>query len=107
MIPAIDWLESFVLQLISLAGLHSNATVTKELAEHFQRDGMLAYVNLIQKREKELHVDVLTHQKWSGAAYMDGILGAIQSGSSGSQSMGDGNTESGELGLPLHMNSQG
>lgn len=57
---------------------------------------MLAYVNLIQRREKELGVDVLTHQKWSGAAYVDGILGAIQSGSSGSKSMGEGNTESGE-----------
>lgn len=56
---------------------------------------MLAYVRLVQSREKELGVDVLTHQKWSGAAYMDGILGAIQSGSSGSKSMGEGNTEKG------------
>lgn len=56
---------------------------------------MLAYVNLIQRREKELGVDVLTHQKWSGAAYVDGILGAIQSGNSGSKSMGEGNTEKG------------
>ena len=59
---------------------------------------MLAYVNLVQKREKELGVDVLTHQKWSGAAYMDGVLGAVQSGSSGSKSMGEGNTESGMTG---------
>ncbi len=50
-------------------------------------------VQLVQRREKELGCDVLTHQKWSGAAYMDGIVGAIQSGSSGSRSMGDGNTE--------------
>ncbi|KAL8960793.1 MAG: hypothetical protein Q9193_002563 [Seirophora villosa] len=85
--------QGFVLQLISLAGLHSNATVTAELSQAFKADGMLAYVNLIQRREKELKVDVLTHQKWSGAAYMDGILGAIQSGSSGSKSMGEGNTE--------------
>lgn len=85
--------HGFVLQLISLAGLHSNATVTAELSRGFKADGMLAYVDLIQRREKELKVDVLTHQKWSGAAYMDGILGAIQSGSSGSKSMGEGNTE--------------
>jgi hypothetical protein len=58
---------------------------------------MLAYVNLVQRREKELGVDVLTHQKWSGAAYIDGILGAVQSGSSGSKSMGEGNTEIGKL----------
>ena len=88
---------SFILQLISLAGLHSTATITAELSRAFQKDGMLAYVQLIQRREKELGVDVLTHQKWSGAGYMDGILGAIQSGSSGSKSMGEGNTESGEL----------
>ncbi|KAL8687842.1 MAG: hypothetical protein Q9218_006096 [Villophora microphyllina] len=87
--------HGFVLQLISLAGLHSNATVTAELARDFKTDGMLAYVKLIQRREKELGVDVLTHQKWSGAAYTDGMLGAIQSGSSGSKSMGEGNTEAG------------
>ena len=57
---------------------------------------MLAYVDLIQRKEKALGVDVLTHQKWSGAQYIDGILGAIQSGSSGSKSMGHGNTEEGE-----------
>ena len=85
--------EGFVLQLISLAGLHSNATITTELARAFRTDGMLAYVNLVQRREKDLGCDVLTHQKWSGASYIDGILGAIQSGSSGSKSMGDGNTE--------------
>ena len=87
--------HGFVLQLISLAGLHSTATVTAELSRDFKTEGMLAYVKLIQRREKELGVDVLTHQKWSGAQYVDGILGAIQSGSSGSRSMGEGNTESG------------
>lgn len=85
--------HGFVLQLISLAGLHSTATITNELARAYKKDGMLAYVDLVQKREKEGGCDVLTHQKWSGAQYMDGILGAIQSGSSGSRSMGEGNTE--------------
>ncbi|KAI0509619.1 isocitrate lyase [Xylaria bambusicola] len=85
--------EGFVLQLISLAGLHSTATITNELAREFKKDGMLAYVNIVQRREKELGCDVLTHQKWSGASYIDGILGAIQSGSSSSKSMGEGNTE--------------
>ncbi|KAL1901782.1 mitochondrial 2-methylisocitrate lyase [Ceratocystis pirilliformis] len=85
--------EGFVLQLISLAGLHSNATMTTELSRQFKGDGMLAYVNLVQKPEKEMGCDVLKHQNWSGAPYMDGIMGAIQSGSSSSKSMGDGNTE--------------
>ncbi|KAH0029663.1 isocitrate lyase 2, partial [Aureobasidium melanogenum] len=85
--------EGFVLQLISLAGLHSTATISNELAKGFKTDGMLAYVNLVQRRERELGCDVLTHQKWSGASYLDGILGSIQSGSSSSKSMGEGNTE--------------
>jgi len=87
---------SFVLQLVSLAGLHSTATISSELSRRFKNDGMLAYVELVQKREKELAVDVLTHQKWSGAPYIDGIVGCIQSGSSGSKSMGEGNTETGQ-----------
>ena len=94
--------HSFVLQLISLAGLHSTAAVTAELSREFKNSGMLAYVNLIQRREKELGVDVLTHQKWSGSAYVDGILGAIQSGSSGSKSMGEGNTETGTSSIVEH-----
>lgn len=89
--------HGFVLQLISLAGLHSTATITNELSKAFKDDGMLAYVNLVQKREKETGCDVLTHQKWSGASYIDGILGHIQSGSSGSKSMGEGNTETCKL----------
>ncbi|PHH59635.1 hypothetical protein CDD81_2793 [Ophiocordyceps australis] len=85
--------EGFVLQLVSLAGVHATAAAAAELAPAFKRDGMRAYVDLVQRREKELACDVLTHQRWSGAAYMDGILGAIQSGSSSSKSMGKGNTE--------------
>ncbi|KAF2839797.1 isocitrate lyase-like protein 2 [Patellaria atrata CBS 101060] len=85
--------HGFVLQLISLAGLHSTATISNELSRAFKDHGMLAYVNLVQKREKETGCDVLTHQKWSGASYIDGILGHIQSGSSSSKSMGEGNTE--------------
>jgi isocitrate lyase len=64
----------FVLQLISLAGLHSTAAITCELSKGFKENGMLAYVNLIQRREKVVGTDVLTHQKWSGANYIDGIL---------------------------------
>ncbi|KAK4133553.1 isocitrate lyase and phosphorylmutase [Trichocladium antarcticum] len=85
--------EGFVLQLVSLAGLHSNATISSELARRFKAEGMAAYVEVVQRREKELGVDVLTHQKWSGASYVDAVLGHIQSGSSGSKSMGEGNTE--------------
>lgn len=86
--------EGFVLQLVSLAGLHSAGIVAHELATQYKTDGMLAYVNLIQKKEKALNCDVLTHQKWSGADYVDDILSLVMAGSSGSKSMGGGSTES-------------
>ena len=87
--------HGFVLQLISLAGLHTSAVATAALSRAFRKNGMLAYVKLVQRPEKEMNVDVLTHQQWSGAAYVDGMLSAIQSGNSGSKSMGEGNTELG------------
>jgi len=83
----------FVLQLISLAGLHSTGMITIQLSRDFKKDGMLAYVNLIQRKEKELGCDVLTHQKWSGAAYTDRMLQIVSSGSSATSAMGGDSTE--------------
>ncbi|EPT03444.1 hypothetical protein FOMPIDRAFT_1022413 [Fomitopsis schrenkii] len=85
--------EGFVLQLISLAGLHLNAAATAELAQRYQSDGMLAYVELVQRKEKELGCDVLTHQKWSGANYIDRILTTLSAGSSSTSSTGKDSTE--------------
>lgn len=85
--------EGFVLQLVSLAGLHSTATISNELSKRFKTEGMKAYVEIVQGREKQMGVDVLTHQKWSGANLMDGLVGAVLSGSSGSKTMGEGGTE--------------
>jgi len=85
--------EGFVLQLISLAGLHSNAVTTAELSQRFKEEGMLAYVNLIQKKEKEVGCDVLTHQKWSGANYIDRILSTVSAGSSSTSAIGKDSTE--------------
>ena len=83
----------FVFQLISLAGLHSIGATTCELSRRFQKDGMLAYVELIQRKEKELGADILTHQKWSGANYIDRVLQTVSSGTSGTSSMGADSTE--------------
>lgn len=83
----------FVLQLISLAGLHTTAAATKELASSFEKDGMLAYVRNVQQRERELGTDVLTHQAWSGAGYVDRCLSTISSGSSATQATGAESTE--------------
>jgi isocitrate lyase len=85
--------EGFVLQLVSLAGLHSNAVTTFELSSRFREDGMLAYVELIQRKEKELECDILTHQKWSCANYIDRILQTVSSGSSSTSAIGKDSTE--------------
>ncbi|WAR59703.1 hypothetical protein PtB15_11B343 [Puccinia triticina] len=76
------------LQLISLAGLHSTATMTAQLAKRVKEDGMLGYVESIQAVEKDIGCDVLKHQKWSGSEinseseYIDRILSAVSAGSS-------------------------
>lgn len=36
-----------------------------------RRHGVIKYVELVQRPEREEHVDILTHQKWSGANLMD------------------------------------
>lgn len=60
----------FVWQFITLAGLHSNAYISDSFAKHFAKEGMKAYVEQIQRKEREISCDVLTHQKWSGAEYV-------------------------------------
>ncbi|TFY71178.1 hypothetical protein EVG20_g1839 [Dentipellis fragilis] len=74
-------------------GLHSDAVGFAELAQKFKTDGMLAYVETVQRKEKEIGCDVLTHQKWSGADYIDRILSTLASGSSSTSSRGKDSTE--------------
>lgn len=54
---------------------------------------MKAYVELIQQKEKAIKCDVLTHQKWSGASYIDRILNAVSAGSSATAASGADSTE--------------
>lgn len=74
---------------------------------------MKAYVELIQRREREIGCDVLTHQKvfpfpskpsvlakltcmanqWSGADYMDNLMKTVTGGVSSTAAMGKGVTE--------------
>lgn len=46
-----------------LGGLHSNAYISDLFAQNFAKTGMKAYVEIVQRRERELGTDVLTHQK--------------------------------------------
>ena len=59
----------FIFQFITLAGLHSNAYINELFAQAFATEGMKAYVELIQRRERDIGCDVLTHQKVSRAMF--------------------------------------
>ncbi|KAK1234927.1 mitochondrial 2-methylisocitrate lyase [Marasmius sp. AFHP31] len=84
--------EGFVLQLISLTGLYGNATATVKLAARYNEDGMLAYVQLVHRKEREIGCDVLTYQK-CGANYVDKIVRSVSSGSSSTSAVGKDSTD--------------
>ncbi|QLL31754.1 hypothetical protein HG536_0B06200 [Torulaspora globosa] len=86
----------FVLQLVSLAGVHVDGLSFWQLAKKFQETGMRAYVDQVQKIEKVENCDLLTHQKWSGVEYVDSLTKVVQNGSSAhtSSTGGDSFTES-------------
>jgi len=83
----------FVWQFITLGGLHSNAYISDLFAQNFAKTGMKAYVEIVQRRERELGTDVLTHQKWSGADYADNLIKTVTGGVSSTSAMGAGVTE--------------
>lgn len=83
----------YIWQFITLAGLHTTALAINSFAKDFARDGMKAYAQNVQQREMDCGVDVLKHQKWSGAEYIDGILKLAQGGVSATAAMGEGVTE--------------
>ena len=49
--------------LLKLGGLHSNAYINDLFASAFAEEGMKAYVEIVQGKEREIGCDVLTHQK--------------------------------------------
>lgn len=80
-------------QFITLAGLHSTALISDTFAKAFAKRGMRAYGELIQEPEMQNKVDVVTHQKWSGANYVDNLLKMVTGGVSSTSAMGKGVTE--------------
>ncbi|CAI1953842.1 hypothetical protein SEUBUCD646_0E01530 [Saccharomyces eubayanus] len=83
----------YIWQFITLAGLHTNALAIHNFARDFAKDGMKAYAQNVQQKEMDDGVDVLMHQKWSGAEYIDGLLKLAQGGVSATAAMGTGVTE--------------
>jgi len=80
-------------QFITLAGFHSNGLIVTELARSYGDRGMVAYVQNIQRKERDAGVELLTHQKWSGAELVDQMVTTASGGRSSTAAMGDGVTE--------------
>jgi len=83
----------FVWMFITLGGFHSNALITDLFARDYADRGMLAYVEGIQRKEREHNVETLTHQKWSGAEFYDNFMKTVQGGISSTAALGKGVTE--------------
>ncbi|KAI5922721.1 isocitrate lyase family protein [Camillea tinctor] len=80
-------------QFITLAGLHTTALISDQFARAYARVGMRAYGELVQEPEMKEGVDVVKHQKWSGATYVDELQKMITGGISSTAAMGKGVTE--------------
>lgn len=80
-------------QFITLAGFHANGLQITKLARSFGDRGMLAYVQDIQRQERNHKVELLTHQKWSGAELVDEMVNVASGGASSTAAMGAGVTE--------------
>ncbi|KAL2051878.1 hypothetical protein ABVK25_007793 [Lepraria finkii] len=80
-------------QFITLAGLHTTALISDQFSKAFAKQGMRAYGELVQEPEIEGKIDVVTHQKWSGANYIDNMLKMVTGGVSSTSAMGKGVTE--------------
>ena len=80
-------------QFITLAGLHTTALISEQFARNYAKVGMRAYGELVQEPEMDNGVDVVKHQKWSGANYADELLKMVTGGISSTSAMGKGVTE--------------
>lgn len=85
--------EGFVWQFITLAGFHSDSLAITEFARAYAKDKMIAYVNMIQRQERDKGVETLTHQKWSGAELIDTQSLTITGGLSSTSIGGKDSTE--------------
>ncbi|KAI0019224.1 isocitrate lyase [Xylariomycetidae sp. FL0641] len=80
-------------QFITLAGLHTTALISDQFARAYAASGMRAYGERVQEPEMDGGVDVVKHQKWSGANYVDELLKMVTGGVSSTAAMGSGVTE--------------
>lgn len=85
--PALGAL-GFVWHFITLCGFHTNALHINEIAKEYAGPrGVLAYVQDVQREERRLGVETLTHQRWSGAQMCDNMLSVATGGRSSTSSL--------------------
>eukprot|EP00906_Rhabdomonas_costata_P003219 RCo004919 len=82
----------YVWHFITLAGFHLDSLMATRFARDYEKRCMLAYVEMIQRPERQEKVETLTHQKWSGANYMDTYQGLV-SALSATKAQQEGSTE--------------
>jgi len=83
----------FCWQFITLAGFHCDALSIDLFARSYATKGAAAYVQMIQRQEREQKVETLTHQKWSGSEIVDEMGNIISGGTSSTGIMSAGVTE--------------
>jgi len=83
----------FCWQFITLAGFHCDALSIDLFARDYAKRGAAAYVQLIQRKERENNVETLTHQKWSGSEIVDEMGNIVSGGLSSTGIMSAGVTE--------------
>jgi isocitrate lyase len=72
----------YVWQFITLAGFHLSGLHADRFAKKYAEEHMLAYVRDVQRLERTEGVELLTHQKWSGAEFMDDAVDVVTGGGS-------------------------
>merc|ERR1719161_3222634 len=80
-------------QFITLAGFHADALGVDLFAREYATRGAGAYVQMIQRKEREAGVETLTHQQWSGADIVDKAGNLVSGGTSSTGIMSEGVTE--------------
>ena len=91
-IPALGRL-GFCFQFITLAGFHLSALHSTTFARDYKARNMLAYVQTVQREERDRQVAQLKHQQWSGVELKDRELHLASGGVTSTKATGRGNTE--------------
>ncbi|EQC39349.1 isocitrate lyase [Saprolegnia diclina VS20] len=81
-------------QFITLAGFHSDSLGITRFARDYGTRKMLAYVEGVQRAERQEGVETLKHQGWSGTELIDAMQNTVTGGLSSTNTMSSGVTES-------------